>query len=201
MWPRTSTSAAPVCSAVCWARVLAADSLSMFFWIRIFTISFRSSCLFISVMICVVVPSLPIQMVGFSVLSSCFILRFILAVSVFCLPPVFQRKPCTLAAHQACHDDVWFAEALQAHAAVNAGQDESFAMSANLPSAFCGHSYFGGHADSSCRVYVMLCQGWVFVNVFSGELEQCVYAFECDLFGFIHEFLRSPYVALRAKRL
>ena len=83
VWPLTSTSVALVCSAVCCARVLAVSSLSMFFWIRIFIISFVSSCLFISAIMRTVAPSLPIQIVGFSALSLCFILRFIPAVNVF----------------------------------------------------------------------------------------------------------------------
>jgi hypothetical protein len=98
VWPRVSTSVALVCSAICFAMVFAFSSFSIVFRMRIFIISFVSNCLFISAMICVVEPSLPIQTVGFSVLSSCFILRFIPGVSVFCLPPVFQWKPRPLAA-------------------------------------------------------------------------------------------------------
>lgn len=84
MWPRISMRMELVCSATFDARVFAFSSFNAVFRIRIFTISRVSSCLSISLFIWLVVPSLPIQIVGLSVVSSCFILRFILAVIMSC---------------------------------------------------------------------------------------------------------------------
>ena len=89
MCPRTSTSAEFVCSATLAARVLVFSSFNAVFSMRIFIISRISSCLSISLIIDAGVPSLPIQIVGFSALSSCFILRFILVVIMVCFSPVF----------------------------------------------------------------------------------------------------------------
>ena len=70
-------------------------------------------------------------------------------------------------------------------------------MLANLPPVFDGYSHLGAHGNSSRRVHVVLRQSWIFMDVFSCELEQDAYAFECDLLGFMHGLLRSPCLALR----
>jgi hypothetical protein len=89
-------------------------------------------------MICAVVPSLPIQIVGFSLASLCFILRFILAVIMFVFSPVFQWKSHVSAAVETGYDQMGFSAFLDADAAVDAGQDELFAVSADLSPVFCG---------------------------------------------------------------
>lgn len=137
MWPRTSMRVEFVCCAMFCARVLVFSFFRAVFRIRIFIISCVSSCLSISLFICGVVPSLPIQIVGFSVASSCFILRFVLAVVMFVFSPVFYWEPHVSAAVEACYDYVWFSVLFDAYAAVDAWLNEFFAMFADLSFVLC----------------------------------------------------------------
>jgi len=88
---------------------------------------------------------------------------------------------------------VWFSALLDANSAVDAGQDELFAVSANLSPVFFLYSHFCGHGDASCDCRVSLCQFWVFVDVFFCEAEERVDSLAGDLLGSVHQlrFLQS----------
>lgn len=89
MWPRTSMRVALVCFATWDAIVFAFSSFNAVLSIRIFIISLLSNCLSISLMMCADKWYLPIQIVGFSWLNSCFILCFALGVIMFVFSPWF----------------------------------------------------------------------------------------------------------------
>ncbi len=82
MCPRTSTSCDSVCSAIFVAMFVASLSWRAVFSIFALIISLVSSCLEISFIIWVVVPSFPTHTVGLSALSARFIRRFIICVII-----------------------------------------------------------------------------------------------------------------------
>jgi len=188
--PRTSMRAEPVWLAIFIAISFGSSSFKAVCRIFVFTTSRCSSCLLISFMICVVEPSLPTQTVGFSALSPCFSLRFILEVITLFFPlrlfPLPQQYASVFAADQTRYDHVRLSSLLQANTTVDAWVDKAFTVLTNHAPVLCWQPQLGSHSDSSSDFNVALRQFRFFLNLCLSQTKKRVNAPQGYLSSFIH---------------